>query len=231
MRKRQGAPQNLSTLFDELFERRLLVYAVAAGATIAAVPSSHAQVVFTPSAAILQGTSGQLAIDLDHDGAADFVIILRQCAELSYGYTGCLSVRGAGGINAVAADQYRFAAAPLLKDVLVGRRHAFLDPGLMGTALGYVGRWANTTDRYLGVKFVVNGEIHFGWIGFRSVSQVGYQLAAKLAGWAYETNPITPILTGDMGTGTTAGSFQPTSLEMLATGHAAAQTWRERKVN
>jgi len=103
-----------------------------------------------------------------------------------------------------------------------------------------MGPFANVTNRYLGVRFLINGQVHFAWIGFRSCKN----LTATLLGWAYETQPKTPILAG-AGQGAVfppsaelrpAGSenvpavraAEPTSLELLAAGHVAVADWRRR---
>ena len=75
---------------------------------------------------------------------------------------------------------------------------------------------------------MIDGEIHYGWIGFRS-TDLG---VAKLAGWAYETEPNTPIIVGDRGAANSAsGGFQiaePTSLQLLAMGHTAVADRQRR---
>jgi hypothetical protein len=95
------------------------------------------------------------------------------------------------------------------------------------------GPWQNVNHRYLGVKFVINNETHYGWVGFRSVTEASNYggFKAILGGWAYETQPNKPIRAGDTGTNQSDDSAfaQPTSLEMLAAGHAANTDWRQRK--
>src|SRR5262249_7605678 len=68
IRKNETMPQEL--------DRRLRLYTLAAGTPVGAAPESHAEVVFTPSNAVLQGF-GKLDIDLDNDGSADFSILAR----------------------------------------------------------------------------------------------------------------------------------------------------------
>ena len=62
-------------LVDRAFDRRLLLYALAAGATLAWSAPSQAEVVFTPSDAVFQGL-GKFDIDLDNDGSADFSLLI-----------------------------------------------------------------------------------------------------------------------------------------------------------
>ena len=85
---------------------------------------------------------------------------------------------------------------------------------------GPPGKWENVTNRFLGVKFRIGNEAHYGWIGFRYVN-VSPGVYAALGGWAYETEADKAILAGDKGSGSITGSINPTSLEILAAGHTA----------
>jgi hypothetical protein len=79
---------------------------------------------------------------------------------------------------------------------------------------------------------MINGEVHYGWVGFRSVSVVNSRLTAVLGGWAYETEPNKPIVAGDEGEGmesNTMSSLRPTSLQLLAMGHTGIAD-RQRRI-
>ena len=90
----------------------------------------------------------------------------------------------------------------------------------------YGGPWANVTNRFLGVRFLINGEIHYGWIGFRKVRV--YPMGARLYGWAYETEPNKEIIAGDTGRAEQSdSSISPTSLEILAAGHSGIEQRRK----
>jgi hypothetical protein len=64
------------------------------------------------------------------------------------------------------------------------------------------GRWLNVTNRYLGIRFQVNGQFHYGWARLNVRSRLGSfpfaycQIFATLTGYAYETVPNTPIIAG-----------------------------------
>lgn len=58
----------------------------------------------------------------------------------------------------------------------------------------FFGPWAGAKDRYLAFKFVMKGEVHYGWA--RLTVQSDRQLNAELTGYAYETIPNKPIITG-----------------------------------
>jgi hypothetical protein len=58
------------------------------------------------------------------------------------------------------------------------------------------GPWLDVKDKYLGLKFIVNGQIHYGWARL-TTQQVTYcKVRALLSGYAYESDANTPIVTG-----------------------------------
>ena len=103
----------------------------------------------------------------------------------------------------------------------------------------WFGQFANggkgVRDRYLGLKFVINGQTHYGWARF-SVSIPNAKVlnyTAILTGYAYETEPHMPIVAGQQTTAVTTGSLLPESLNtaaqslgMLARGADAISLWR-----
>ena len=204
---------------DGALDRRLLLYALAAGATLAPATSSHAEVVFTPRDAVLR-TLGKFDIDLDHDGAADFTLLREMGRYSTYESLPDLFVYGKPPSHQIITKG--FNALALAKNTRIGPENAFRAFALMQTPF-YGGYWRGAKSRCLGVRFLINGEVHYGWIGFREVR--GFSVA-RLYGWAYETVPDKEILAGD--TGTAAPAIQPTSLEILATGHSGVAERRKR---
>jgi hypothetical protein len=235
--KRQGP-----SLLDEVLERRVLMYMVAAGATLAGASAVQAKVVFTPSNAVLSyGGVSSLPIDLDNNGTVDFRLLVRL---FSYGggfnAVSSLNVKGAIGSNVVVgANGYRSGyAAALTRGAPIGSSAAFRGALRMvrvdfSSCGGYfvAGSFADVTNRFLGVRFLINGEAHYGWIGFRSVTFPS--ITATLVGWAYETVSNRHIRAGDrMGMHSDSAALRstgPTSLELLAAGNVAMTDWRRRR--
>ena len=58
--------------------------------------------------------------------------------------------------------------------------------------LVYSGYWSGV-DGFVGLRFLIGGETHYGWMEINNYSGVA---AGQLLGWAYETRPDTPILAG-----------------------------------
>jgi hypothetical protein len=87
-----------------------------------------------------------------------------------------------------------------------------------------VGPWAGkgqgVSDRYLGLKFVIDGEVHYGWARFSVTVEHHRQyddVSGTLAGYAYETVPDKPIIAGQI-TGSDVITLQPETLGGLALG-------------
>ncbi len=159
-----------------------------------------------------------------------------------------LNVKGSAGSDGIVGlnNNYGRFGAALRKGARIGSTANFSDKGLMqlcnfaelpkfAPSNYSFGSFLDITNRYLGVRFQINGETHYGWIGFRSTSEGN----AQLAGWAYETAPNQPIQAGRKGEIVsdsdfasdpgTLGSTEPTSLELLAAGNVAMADWRRRK--
>ena len=56
--------------------------------------------------------------------------------------------------------------------------------------------WAYTSDKYIGLRFLINGQIHYGWARL----DVFYGLEWTLKDYAYQATPNTMILAGEMPT-------------------------------
>jgi len=96
---------------------------------------------------------------------------------------------------------------------------------------GYLGRWANNgqgvRNRYLGLKFMIRGKIHYGWA--RLNVTLGHNtdvVTATLTGYAYETIPNKAIIAGKTH-GKDVITLEPASLGHLARGASAISAWRK----
>jgi hypothetical protein len=91
---------------------------------------------------------------------------------------------------------------------------------------------------YLGLKFSVKGKTHFGWARVKIASMFPYVIS--LTGYAYETVPNKPILTGATKGASKLGNIRrsspaalnvrkPATLGLLARGWPALSIWRRRE--
>lgn len=100
--------------------------------------------------------------------------------------------------------------------------------GINQSGPNYYGPWENSgkgvKNRYLGLRFTFKGKIHYGWARLNFPNPPG----ATLTGYAYETVPNKPIITGKT-KGPDVITVQPASLGRLAQGSAGLAAWRSGK--
>jgi len=222
-------------------EHRLRMYARAASATgvgmLALAKAGEAKIVYTPAHVAINSDSN-VPLDLNHDGVVDFNFTNTHVS--SYSNFWLLSVAPAQANEVWGhTDNSYDAASALFRNVRVGDNQHFAAGRRAMATLGThsatcEGPWANVHHRYLGLKFAIKGQIHFGWARLNvSCPYAGSGIQGTLTGYAYETVPNRPIVTGkrrganEMGEGSqSAGS--PTSspsaagLGRLARGAAIA---------
>ena len=229
--------------------RRLDLYALAAGAAGATLLGvSHpaeAEIVYTPTDQTI-GRNTHLNLDLNHDGVPDFQIWNEYSFRVAI--VAKLGIKPMVAGNRIAGNS-EFAAA-LPGGVSIGGNERFPQngDGIMvwwffsfscTRSIGSYGPWRNVKDRYLGLKFSIDGQIHYGWARL-NVSIYEGNITAKLTGYAYETEAGKPIDAGQ--TTEAAVSLPPvidrrspmrngkkqnlSSLGVLALGSAVPSIWR-----
>jgi hypothetical protein len=230
---------------NDQLEKRWLAYAVSAAGVVMLAFLSHAnaEVVFTPANITL--TNGVLHLDINQDGVEDFILVDRSVSGTCCFYTRILSVRGQSSNLVVGGHG---SAGALHSGSVIGPGGAF-QGGHMKIASGFNdsnsffivgGHFANTNQRYLGLKFTISGQVHFGWVGFSrvTVTENGSLpvVDATVRGFAYETLPNKPIAAGqrseftDLVPCVQVSQGQPT-LECLASGWSGMSVWRKEEVS
>lgn len=198
-----------STLLpDASLHRNLSLYAIAAGAAgvqlLALAQPSEAEVIYT-SAHVVIGRNQIYSIDLNHDGANDFTII-NTFSHNGFSYVRChlKVVPDRGGAVVHASSDYGAAALPQGESIGFG---GGFKPTIQvmaaksaesGSTVTY-GGWFGAENKYLGLNFKIDGQIHYGWARLNVRWNHEYRLVATLTGYAYETDPGKPIITGDTG--------------------------------
>jgi hypothetical protein len=241
-------PSNLS----ESCHERLNAYAIAGAAglgMLTLVPPAGAKIVYTPANEPLMNQYGVL-LDLNHDGISDFSFYgistsNRGISTFVFALT-VSPVQRRNAIWGVESHEHASCAAALPAGVRVGPKRPFqpnrevmfdVSGGpLGGTAFG---RWGGKPGMaYLGLKFSIEGKEHFGWARVKITNTY----TATLTGYAYETIPNKPILTGKTKGTDAIGSVSepipaplsaparaPATLGMLALGQPAFSAWRRRE--
>jgi hypothetical protein len=249
--KRSSRPVcNLSQPINQ----RLNAYALAAGAAgvgmLALAHPAEAKIVYTSAHIPIVQDGGPVELDLNHDGINDFQFSNAYTTERMRppeGYhQSSLNVYPAQASNRVRAAVIKgqTGAAALPAGKYVGP-HSPFEPGQSelnmwacagGTSGGGCGGpWLKKKQAYLGLEFVIKGEIHFGWAHV----QLAGESSPTIIGYAYETIPNRPIITGQTkGTNETnlkvpeaaltVPARQPASLGLLALGSRGLPIWRRK---
>jgi len=230
---------------------QLNMYALAAGtagvAALALAPPAEAKVVYTPAKVPILISSGLYNLDLNNDGVTDFKITNTRNHNTDQSFFNLF----AQGVNANGvAGTFVYGLAP-------GNAHVFSQGQQIGAgqvffhgynkmASFYIGgggysahgNWVNVTNRYLGLRFEVGGQIHYGWARF-NVQVLGHpvRIKALLTGYAYETDAGKAIAAGDTGDAdaqVTPNDFNrpveaPVMLGLLAMGTPGLTMWRREE--
>jgi hypothetical protein len=244
-------PHSPASNLSESAHQRLTAYALAAGAAgvgmLALAVPAEARIIYTQTTRTIK-THDVFHLDLNHDRIGDFLISNHSfCTADVCGHTlRALPVAGRNQVVGAKGIGGPFYAYALKRGAKIGPRQPFSGKlmAAFGTEYGSVGQFFNVSDRYLGLKFVINGRFHYGWARF-SVIVGGGNITAALTGYAYETTPNKPIFAGRTRSSDIAGSSKsedassitnpiPDSkretLGMLARGAQNIPIWRREEM-
>jgi hypothetical protein len=228
-------------------DKHLLAYAAAASAAgvtlLAVTPSAEAKIVYTSANITIPGNT-QVPLDVNNDGMPDFVFSFYtygpRKAPLGH-YVDALELvpsKTGNEVWQVPDSRVGECAAALPRGTKVGTNATFVaQPALLwdSTGTAYSGpytfcKFGNLPHgAYLGLRFVVNGQTHYGWAHV-TVNRT----SAVLNGYAYETVPNQSIATGKTNgpVAATTSSLaplpvtQPATLGLLAQGSRGLALWR-----
>jgi hypothetical protein len=239
-------------------EKSLSAYAAAAAAVgvslLALAHPAEGKIVYTPADISIPVNGSPVSLDLNHDGVTDFLLSNITWSQGSEG--GFLEGVRAGASNPGNAVWGRgvfterswvshlrtcssgFAGA-LPAGFNVRPNNSYLQKsrcwvmawfgGAISRGPSTYGQWLDSQRRYLGLKFLIDGEDHYGWARLNvSVQQGILGIQATLTGYAYETIPNKPIITGKT-KGPDVITLEPASLGHLTQGASAIPVWREKK--
>jgi len=221
-------------------EHRLNVYALAASAAgagvLALAQPADGKIVYTPTHVQLMNQH-QVFFDLNHDGINDFsfygVSTSRRSVSTFFFRLTISPAQQGNGIWGVESHEHTACAAALKSGVRVGPKRPFQANRVVlfdssggpngGTAYCPWGGKLGTA--YLGLKFGIKGQTHFGWARVKVASLYPYNVS--LTGYAYETIPNKPIITGKTKEPDVI-SVRPASLGHLARGSTGLAAWRRK---
>jgi hypothetical protein len=238
-------PRNAARISDTL-SRHLSQYALAASAAgvgiLALAQPAECKIVYTPAHTTIPANGGPVPLDLNHDGIADFSFVNSRWAGSEGAFRELLSVQAKSQRNEIWGKGSFYVssllppkggwnelfASALRPGFTVGPNKSYFQErsrGLMAMSgaasvsrsIHYFGQWeGDIQHRYLGFKFRIGKQAHYGWARL-NVSTGGGPIRATLTGYAYETIPNKPIITGKT-KGPDVITVQPGSLGALAAG-------------
>jgi hypothetical protein len=242
--KRSSPPTRTPAKLSESTHQRLNSYALAAGAAgvgvLALAQPAEAKIVYTPAHEII-GPDSKVKLDLNHDGKTDFLFFnSTNCDCCSCWQT--LEAQGAAAGDALIAELrgQTHEASALRRGIRIGRNKSFHSYGFLAFVSGYAtsckyGSWCNVKNRYLGLKFNIEGKVHFGWARL-SVSVHRGLITAELTGYAYQTIPGHGLRAGEIADGAdhptpnpASDTPKPTTLGTLAMGAHGLSIWRREE--
>lgn len=220
----------------------LNTYALAAGAAgvsvLAMSPAAEAKIVYTPAHVMIGALGmGSYNLDLNQDGITDFVIERTDSCDVGRCFSYLAVIQKDGGV-AYGGKVQGCLAMPA--GAVIGPRRMFYS-GFVGMAGVYShwgtksdrGNWVNVSNQYLGLKFLINGETHYGWARFTVSVKAG--VTGILSGFAYETVANQPIIAGQTSSAESAvlaaRDSSSAALGMLARGADGLQIWRREELN
>jgi hypothetical protein len=248
-------------------DKKLLAYASAATATgvgmLALAQPAAAEMVFTR---VNENIGPTTYLDVNGDGINDFKLVTThtsRCAGLcttSFRHlhhktafesqNGKLAVYGSVAGNQVFGTQNYAAALRMNRRVgPPGEFPAGNDVirvfAISGGSNFVYGPWGGANraglTAYLGFKFLISGQVHYGWARITVVDTAGAHIQATLTGYAYDTIPNHFVITGQTsGTDSAANTGdaipslpEPTdsvaSLGRLAQGASGITAWRREE--
>lgn len=190
---------------ESTLSKKLASYSALASAVLMVSKASDAQIIYNdvnPDDTVHQ--VGSYVLDLNNDGTPDFqfnLIHLQTSSGATDTLVNLVHVDGLGNNSVVASptstyfSSYYYANALNAGDPINGAAN-FESLGMLASLSGGTfGSWVNVSNRFLGLKLVVNANTYYGWARL-SVNQACDQLI--VSDYAVDTVANEGIVAGDI---------------------------------
>ena len=240
-RNRRSEPD---TKLNEGFSRSWRAYAAAAGAAGVGVlltgQSAQADIVVTTAHSFVN-PSTTISLDLNHDGIADFQL----GQSLGTFFSPTMVIKGLEPGDAVQGfvSFYDFiphtVASRLSPGASIGSAAVFKKKAILGEArccfaTYYYGPWAHGGNGFLGLRFTIGGQVHYGWIelNVHDFYQTRDDYGELVVSYAYDTVANQGIFAGEGFRGANLLSDaapEPGTLGLLALGSLGLGFWQRKR--
>jgi len=201
--------RNMKKLYMNKNAKKLAAYSAMAGAFVTAASSADAQVTYVDIEDEELEIGDLYELDLNDDGETDFLF---QVAATSGGSWSFARVFGSVTTSAYAfgdeSNRVVGYSGPFLpygsafdEDEPINEDADFLSAyGVAFLASLYAGNtygpFADEDEKFLGVKFIADDNLHYGWV---RCSATVDEVSLTIHDYAFEATPEAEILTGDTG--------------------------------
>jgi hypothetical protein len=219
----------------------MFIAATAVLVALAMSQPSEARIVYTRAHVVIS-INNYYDLDLNHDEVADFTV--KNAGNYGRYRLYASAAAGNGVVGSIGSNGAQ--AAALIRGEQIGPGQMFMAPdATMRECIRHCccwGDWDNVTNRYLGLKFIIRGKLHYGWAQLNVQENLFF--TATLTGYAYETTAGKSIKAGqtkgaadEWEDGFGAGASvtrpieppQPASLGTLALGAQGVRLWRRKE--
>jgi hypothetical protein len=197
------------------FKNKLKSYGALATGVLAVGNVANAQIIYTDvdPDEVITGDSTSYLLDLNNDGVKDYRMVTLDVTGSSSGVV--YSAKGAGvyplGQNEILTDGSSYVQVLNNGDAIGANQNVWsatssafalnvkFKTQYMGQTVTYTyGLWNGVTDKFMGVKFDINGSWHYGWVRM-DVNANADSIVIK--GFAYNAQPNSPLTAGEDGVG------------------------------
>jgi len=211
----EPGPRSLSSSLNQQLHTYGLAASAAGVAVFSLVQPVHAEIVYTP--VNIQFNVGVVNLDLNSDGAFDLRITGTYFAYHQIIGSVLLRTPKANAVEGI--NQHPFA---LSSGAVIGPAARFgADNGIMAKYYrwnyssrthpkGVEGYWRSANDKYIGLRFQIGSETHYGWVR-ATVTSSGGGWTTNITGYAYETVANQSIVAGQ-----TSGGAHPAKSELMS---------------